>query len=89
MTRWRGALGNQAFVLLWVCLHCSHSRENILLCELVHAELHAAAVEPLPVHRHPQVFLLVPVDMFVIYKKTEDCVCKAKKEYEEKDREPG
>lgn len=89
MTRWRGALGNQAFVLLWVCLHCSHSRENILLCELAHAELHAAAVEPLPVRRHPQVCLLVPVDTFVTSKKTEDSVRKAKKEYEEKEREPG
>ena len=78
-------LGNQAFILLWVCLHCSHSRENSLLCELGHAELPAAAIEPLSVQRHRQVFRLVPV----IYKKTEDCVCKAKEEYGERDRETG
>lgn len=77
------------FILLWVCLHCSHSSKNSLLCELAHAELRAAAVEPLPVQRHPRVFLLLPADTFVIYKKTEDCVCKAKEEYGEKDREPG
>lgn len=82
-------LGNQAFILLLVCLRFSHSRENSFLCELAHAELHTAATEPLPVWRHPQVFLLLPVDMFIIYKKIEDCVCKAKKEYGEKDKEPG
>lgn len=38
---------------------------------------------------HSQVFLLLPVDTFVIYKKTEDDVCKAKKEYGEKDKESG
>ena len=57
-TCWRGVLGNQALILLWVCLHCSHSRENSLLCELAHAEVHAAAVEQLLVCRHPWVILL-------------------------------
>lgn len=33
-------LGNETLIVLWVSLHCSHSRENRLLGEVAHAELH-------------------------------------------------